>query len=661
MHETFNNEIQKCVKDNSFTFEFPIYIKDQINELAMTVKVNSSHKKKISGFFNKDNHNHQEIPEGIIKCSDSTFNTFYDGKVNQFTWYKIIVSTCIWKGIECYSLQFVPNTDLKLKQFINNYVHKINTEMSKVLNSLEIICNTCPDPVKQALVGASPFRSPNLLRRTVNNDIAQRQAVRHLAEITGRIPMAEQRNEDCFDNSLLLNTKYSLNYVYDLYLTISAFKMLKSGLKNKKVSDFHFKYFLNYIVNYFYMPCRIRNWKIELNNELDKEVIASYEYLRTLIFNLLFFIVNNSRDEGDKVVEISIKHDKFTVNDAGSFYKLTFKFVDHMPRINYHTDLVQLFTILKKTPIHKLDPKIFEIFDLGIITSFYIAQEIDEDIKITKLSDDSKVMISTLFFANLKERGGFNEEKDNKVFTKKSNFEIEEKYYKQILMKLYKFDIHKYKEKIGKESCKFSHTFTDQISDTEDNEDEEDQTLLEDKLKNEEIKSKFVDREYIFDYLLKSSLTKQEIKEMSSKLKFEDSDSTKSSKARIQTWDNIKIMKNMKYCSVPRFLIVEDNVAGRKNIRETLRKLDFKFMIDNVGDGKDAVEKFKKLFIQGYLFDFIFMDINLPEMFGSEATKIIRDMEGAYSNIRTNIIAVTVEGQFEMDNYLFDEYCKMMF
>ena len=56
------------------------------------------------------------------------------------------------------------------------------------------------------------------------------------------------------------------------------------------------------------------------------------------------------------------------------------------------------------------------------------------------------------------------------------------------------------------------------------------------------------------------------------------------------------------------------------------------------------------------------MDINLPDMLGSEATKIMRAYENEYSSKKTTIIAVSVEGKtnVKMDD-LFDDYCKKIF
>lgn len=38
------------------------------------------------------------------------------------------------------------------------------------------------------------------------------------------------------------------------------------------------------------------------------------------------------------------------------------------------------------------------------------------------------------------------------------------------------------------------------------------------------------------------------------------------------------------------------------------------------------------------------MDINLPDMMGNEATKLMRQYEKEFDNVHTNIVAVTVEG-----------------
>ena len=56
------------------------------------------------------------------------------------------------------------------------------------------------------------------------------------------------------------------------------------------------------------------------------------------------------------------------------------------------------------------------------------------------------------------------------------------------------------------------------------------------------------------------------------------------------------------------------------------------------------------------MYDFIFMDINLTEMSGTEATKLIRKMEKDHGQIKTNIIAVSIDAKQQNDLGLFDLY-----
>jgi len=82
-----------------------------------------------------------------------------------------------------------------------------------------------------------------------------------------------------------------------------------------------------------------------------------------------------------------------------------------------------------------------------------------------------------------------------------------------------------------------------------------------------------------------------------------------------------------------RVLLAEDNIINQKLANGLLEKLGCK--IKTVGNGKEAVEAAK---IGG--FDIIFMDVQMPEMDGFEATGLIRDWENV-SGTKTPIVAMT--------------------
>lgn len=81
-----------------------------------------------------------------------------------------------------------------------------------------------------------------------------------------------------------------------------------------------------------------------------------------------------------------------------------------------------------------------------------------------------------------------------------------------------------------------------------------------------------------------------------------------------------------------RILIAEDNMINQKLVISLLGKMGYR--VDAVSNGKEAVESMKR---QKY--DIVFMDIQMPEMNGLEATKNI--LKNSVSGDRPNIIAMT--------------------
>ncbi len=80
-------------------------------------------------------------------------------------------------------------------------------------------------------------------------------------------------------------------------------------------------------------------------------------------------------------------------------------------------------------------------------------------------------------------------------------------------------------------------------------------------------------------------------------------------------------------------LLVDDNKLNQTVVRFTLKR--YGYLIDVANNGFEAVEKFKQS-----KYDFILMDIMMPEMDGLEATKEIRNLE---SEEHIPIIALTAD------------------
>ncbi|MDM8160337.1 MULTISPECIES: response regulator [Labilibaculum] len=80
-------------------------------------------------------------------------------------------------------------------------------------------------------------------------------------------------------------------------------------------------------------------------------------------------------------------------------------------------------------------------------------------------------------------------------------------------------------------------------------------------------------------------------------------------------------------------LLVEDNKLNQTVVKFTLRR--YGYLIDVANNGIEAIEMFK----QGD-YDFILMDIMMPEMDGLDATRAIRNLENGQ---KIPIIALTAD------------------
>jgi CheY-like chemotaxis protein len=86
-----------------------------------------------------------------------------------------------------------------------------------------------------------------------------------------------------------------------------------------------------------------------------------------------------------------------------------------------------------------------------------------------------------------------------------------------------------------------------------------------------------------------------------------------------------------------RFLLVDDNAINQKVAVRILQQLGYK--PETAGNGREALDK-----LDGQPFDFIFMDVMMPEMDGLEATRLLRkrQMMGGYNHYQSRIVIVAM-------------------
>ena len=154
------------------------------------------------------------------------------------------------------------------------------------------------------------------------------------------------------------------------------------------------------------------------------------------------------------------------------------------------------------------------------------------------------------------------------------------------------------------------------------------------------------------DLLIKpvSQLTlKQKIEESFKRGKSRDNKAT-SEKEQIKTKDKNRVTENSKV-----ILVTEDQQINMKIVTQLLQRKGYKVI--PTFNGKIALETYKKQYNE---IDLILMDVQMPEMNGTEATKLIREFE-LETQQHTPIIAMTahaMKGDKEqflasgMDDYL---------
>ncbi|MFA5292001.1 MAG: response regulator [Phycisphaerae bacterium] len=94
-----------------------------------------------------------------------------------------------------------------------------------------------------------------------------------------------------------------------------------------------------------------------------------------------------------------------------------------------------------------------------------------------------------------------------------------------------------------------------------------------------------------------------------------------------------------------RVLVVDDNSTNQTLIKLLLEKLGF--VVTIAKDGFDAVEA-----VNGHVFDLIFMDMQMPNMNGYDATKRLRNL-----GVKTPIIAITADVMEEAEEKCLEIGC----
>ena len=439
-----------------------------------------------------------------------------------------------------------------------------------------------------------------------------------------------------FDYSFLFYIKYSCNYIYDLTLTDYVFNSL---IENKYINEnkfFNFNNFLYYIISYLDTFAKAKNFNIELKNILTENIYANYIYIRVLIFNIFFFILNNTKEKKEKTLEIKIEHLLFA--PCGNYYGISFIFPDEYPKISYKklSKFFSNFDILKFKSLNLYD--LVNFVDYGLLVSFLISNTIfannDKNLKNFNIEADNEKKIIIFATIYVPEKNKENIEK--KFFNYYNNYYKQSDLLKKINEKIIEIQSQNLNEENDnddyyEEKDKFENKYDNGKKDIF-NENFEKYTLEEDKklafnininnilLKQNKYKSKEIKMENLI------------VQNMSCRLSH---NKYKKNENKFQLLKN----NNIKYSKTPRLLIIENKSFSSMGIIENLKEFKLKFLYEIVDDGKSGIRKFKDLIKTGFKFDFIFIDYELLKLLEIDILKKFREIESQF-NFHTNIICL---------------------
>ena len=358
----------------------------------------------------------QEINNSIIKKSTFIFPIKINNQDGQNEikneknqkYIELYIFNCEWTNKEeCYYIQiheipFVSNGGLVALENLK----KIEKEMTSFVWNLNEICSFAPlkpDNNKKKIdkninfiknnIEKSPMKSPDnwnkknytasrSIKTPVNNSIFLKNLNFNISPSPNKSPnfigLLEElklknliKEKTKFDYTFLFYNRFGGNYIYDLILTNYVFT---SFIENKEIKDirrFNFDNFLNYMVNYLTPIAKINNYTIVVKNSLKEEVEANYIYIRAIIFNCIMFIINNSKDQKNKILEISTKHAKFQKSNE-NYFRLIFQ-INQVQCYYSYKHLSNFFSQFDESKFKNIDPQqINETIDLGLFVVFLI-------------------------------------------------------------------------------------------------------------------------------------------------------------------------------------------------------------------------------------------------------------------------------------------------
>jgi hypothetical protein len=376
--EQFELELNKCIEGNKKHFDFPFKSVRLGREQNPTLKFKNSSKKI----------------------------TFYEGDLDRFDWYKIVVSQCYWKAQDTLLLHFIKNNEFYVQDFISNFTKNINYEFNSLLESVDKVSERITDfdniQEKINLRVNSQQEKSNVLSITKSFKKPSLSTIRtftHNSLTTYREPNQTLIREPSIDGSLWFFYKYNSNYVYDMYLTIKIFNSLLSKRIFTPKHKLNTIEFMNYIKDYFYIQGKVNNFHLFISNRTEEVLFVHYDYFRAIFFNVILFIINNTTNTKDKMLKISLSNNhEYNISNEASI-KVEITYTDDKPKIKYNL-IQKLLETNSYVNSEKLLKKI-DLIDLGLVTVNYLIMFVYDN-KLECRTDEYNTHYITFYLKGLK-------------------------------------------------------------------------------------------------------------------------------------------------------------------------------------------------------------------------------------------------------------------
>ena len=293
-------------KEFKIEINFKKIIPEILNDLFFELLENSlNSNKEVSNFYFPFIFHNEKLTNLEYKKHSNYF--LFSGELNKLNWYNIICEKCIWKVYHCYYLNLIPCDDYL---FINNI---FNEQIKILLDKYELFIDNTNKICEIILKCEKISKVPNSTKRT------SKKFIFSLDKNFMNDNSIDKDMNNVFpkmDFSILFFFKNQSEVLFDLLLTQNIyFCFLNKRKEIEKIcekEEINLYYFTKYFSLYFDYLLTSKNFSLEFKiKENCRKIIIHEKLLRITMFNILLFILSNSKSNTNKkIIVCSIRLSK---------------------------------------------------------------------------------------------------------------------------------------------------------------------------------------------------------------------------------------------------------------------------------------------------------------------------------------------------------------